>query len=115
VRAERGFAQAGGRSAPATASRKEEAMRNVFKLATAGLAVLVVVSLAFANVFIVDEGDRVLIIRLGKMDRVLEPGLHLKTPFVEDRVTFSVRVQRVQYEGRLIGSMPSTARISSRS
>lgn len=72
-------------------------MRNIFKLGAAGLAVLLLVSFAFANVFIVDEGDRVLIVRLGKMDRVLEPGLHLKTPFVEDRVTFSVRVQRVQY------------------
>ena len=46
----------------------------------------------------VDEGDRVLIVHLGKIDRVLEPGLHAKTPFVEDRVTFSVRIQRVQYE-----------------
>jgi len=72
-------------------------MGNFIKLGAAGLALLLLASFALANIFIVDEGDRVLIVRLGKMDRVLEPGLHLKTPFVEYRVTFSVRVQRVQY------------------
>ena len=73
-------------------------MKNILNSGIAGLVALALLAFAYANIFVVDEGDRVLIVRLGKIDRVLEPGLHVKTPFVEDRVTFSVRIQRVQYE-----------------
>jgi hypothetical protein len=73
-------------------------MRQALKWGLSGLAALALLAFAYANIFVVDEGDRVLIVHLGKIDRVLEPGLHVKAPFIEDRVTFSVRIQRVQYE-----------------
>lgn len=73
-------------------------MINTVKWGIGGLMALAIVAFAYANIFVVDEGDRVLIVHLGKIDRVLEPGLHFKTPFIEDRVAFSVRIQRVQYE-----------------
>jgi regulator of protease activity HflC (stomatin/prohibitin superfamily) len=39
------------------------------------------------------------VLRLGKINRVLEPGFHIKYPFAEDLVQFSIRTQKVSYEG----------------
>ena len=54
---------------------------------------------AASNLFIIDEGDRGIVLRLGKINRVLEPGFHIKYPFAEDLVRFSIRTQKISYEG----------------
>lgn len=45
---------------------------------------------------IVDEGERVVILRLGEVQRVLEPGLSFRTPIIEDKVRFQVRTQKIE-------------------
>ncbi len=62
-----------------------------------GLAAFAMI-LAAANIYVVDEGDRVLVVRLGNVDRVEGPGLRIKTPFVESKYTFSVRIQPGRFE-----------------
>lgn len=49
--------------------------------AVIGLLILLV---AFNTYYTVDEGDRGVVLRNGKIVSVSEPGLHFKLPFVED-------------------------------
>ena len=69
------------------------------KAALAVFLCLVIGAAAVSNLFIIDEGDRGIVLRLGKINRVLEPGFHIKYPFAEDLVQFSIRTQKVSYEG----------------
>ncbi len=72
---------------------------NTIKTAFVAIFVVAIVAIGVSNVFIIDEGDRGIVLRLGKIDRVLEPGLHAKFPLAEDLVRFSIRTQKVSYEG----------------
>ena len=63
------------------------------KMIAAGIAIIIVGILIFTNVYIVDEGERAIVVNLGKVDRVQNKGLHAKIPFVESKYIMSVRVQ----------------------
>jgi len=58
----------------------------------AGLAFLV-----YSAVFVVDEREKVLVVRFGEIQRVVDkPGLYFKTPFAEDTVSVEDRLLFIQ-------------------
>ncbi len=44
--------------------------------------------------FTIDAGERGVVVRFREVNRVVDPGLHMKIPFVEDVVHMTVRVQK---------------------
>lgn len=54
----------------------------------------VAVNLLFGSWFTVDAGERVVVLRLGAVNRVAEPGLNFKIPFMESRRVIDVRVTK---------------------
>ncbi|MFQ3235828.1 MAG: membrane protease subunit HflC [Paraglaciecola sp.] len=58
-------------------------------------------ALVFSSLFVVDEGDRAIVIQFGKVQRdaettqtvVFEPGLHFKLPFIDRVVKLDARIQ----------------------
>ena len=61
---------------------------------------LIILSVAYASLYTVHEGQQALLLRLGKMVRdkagqpqVMSPGLHRKTPFIEQARYFDIRLQ----------------------
>ncbi|MDN5679701.1 MAG: protease modulator HflC, partial [Ewingella sp.] len=64
------------------------------------LIVVVVLVALYASLFVVQEGERGIVLRFGKVLRdsenkplVYEPGLHFKVPFVESVKTLDARIQ----------------------
>ncbi|MEJ2123204.1 MAG: SPFH domain-containing protein, partial [Alphaproteobacteria bacterium] len=48
---------------------------------------------AYSSVFIVDERQKALVIRLGEIQRTIDqPGIHFKMPIVEDAKAYKARV-----------------------
>lgn len=48
---------------------------------------------AWSSVFVVDEREKALVVRLGEITRTInEPGLYFKLPFVEERVSIEDRI-----------------------
>jgi regulator of protease activity HflC (stomatin/prohibitin superfamily) len=68
------------------------------KLVGWGLAALVALFFIFGSFTIVGAGERGVVLRLGKIDRTIEPGLHLKTPFLERVVKLETRTQKIEVE-----------------
>jgi modulator of FtsH protease HflC len=53
----------------------------------------VVLFLVYSSVFIVDEREKAIVVRLGEIKRTIaEPGLYLKLPFVEERFKIEDRL-----------------------
>ncbi len=50
----------------------------------------------FTSWTIVSTGERAVILRLGEIDRVLEPGPHFKMPFLENVENMDVRTQKIE-------------------
>lgn len=50
--------------------------------------------LFMATYFIVDAGERAVVLRFGEVSRVVDPGLRFKMPMAETVVTMNVRVQK---------------------
>lgn len=65
--------------------------------AVIGLLMLLV---AFNTYYTVDEGDRGVVLRNGKIVSVSEPGLHFKLPFVEDVKGVSIRSHAQGFKGQ---------------
>lgn len=63
-------------------------------------AVLAIIGLIliFGSWTIVKAGERGIVIRLGEVNRVLEPGFHFKQPFIESVINLEVRTQKVEIE-----------------
>lgn len=64
------------------------------------IALALVALMAFSSLFVVEEGQRAIVIQFGKVERddsgnatVQEPGLHFKLPFVEKVKTIDARIQ----------------------
>lgn len=55
-----------------------------------GFIILIVCLSSFVTV---DAGERVVVTRVGKVDRILENGFHWLNPFLEDSYTYDVRTQ----------------------
>ncbi|KAG0915397.1 hypothetical protein G6F31_021379 [Rhizopus arrhizus] len=56
-----------------------------------GILFLLILFLAFGSWFQVDQGERGVVLRNGKLVRVSEPGLDFKTPFIDNVMTVSLR------------------------
>nr|WP_225719675.1 prohibitin family protein [Bordetella pertussis] len=71
--------------------------------------------LAFSSWFQVDQGERGVVLRNGKLVRVSEPGLDFKTPFIDSVSTVSVRDHTFIFENLEAYSydqQPATLRVS---
>ncbi|AHH10360.1 FtsH protease activity modulator HflK [Borrelia coriaceae] len=63
------------------------------------LIVLVIILLiTIANVFVVGPSDEAIVLRLGKLNRTLESGIHIKIPLIEEKLIVPVKiVQEVKF------------------
>lgn len=60
---------------------------------------LILFFLILSSWYTINEGDRGILLRYGKIVKVAEPGLGFKIPFIEDVEIISTRNQAVVYEG----------------
>ncbi|KGP63058.1 protein HflC [Legionella norrlandica] len=82
---------------------------NAFKT-TLGILIFVILLLLFTSVFTVMEGQKGIILRLGRLVKdsqtdkvkVLNPGLHFKTPFIESVRVFDTRLQTMDIKSTRI-------------
>ena len=78
--------------------------------ATLGIIIFFILLLLFTSVFTVTQGQQGIILRLGRLvtdsqtDKVtvLDPGLHLKTPFIENVRIFDTRIQTMDIKSTRI-------------
>ena len=63
-----------------------------------GVLFVLILCLAFGSWFQVDQGERGVVLRNGKLVRVSEPGLDFKTPFIDNVMTVSVRDHTFVFE-----------------
>lgn len=63
------------------------------------VGVLAVITLPFLSYYTVNEGERGILLRYGKIVKVAEPGLGFKIPFMESVEKISTRNQAVVYQG----------------
>lgn len=69
------------------------------KKAFSGFIIFAFVGILILNsITIVRAGERAIILRLGKIERVLDPGLNLKLPIIESTVKTEVRTVKVEVE-----------------
>ncbi|CEG58007.1 protease modulator HflC [Legionella fallonii] len=75
-----------------------------------GIIVFFVLLLFFSSIFTITEGQQGIILRLGRLVKesnsdkvkVLNPGLHLKTPFIENVRIFDTRIQTMDIKSTRI-------------
>ncbi len=74
------------------------------RIAIAGIAVLVVLFVLIdSTLFTVDQTEQVLITQFGQPVRVIaQPGLHVKTPFVQTVITFDKRLLNIELPGEQV-------------
>ncbi len=68
--------------------------QNVPKVAAGGLVVFLGLLLVMSTYFGIAAGERGVVLRFGKVNRVVEPGAHFKIPGAEDVIHMSVQVQK---------------------
>lgn len=72
-------------------------IKSNFVLGVTGLAALVALSACFGSVYTVDQSERGVVLRNGRIVDTAEPGLHFKWPFVMDVAKISVQTHKAQY------------------
>lgn len=70
--------------------------RKILALAIGGMVILFVLFLSY---YTINEGERGILLRYGKIVKVAEPGLGFKIPFIETIEKISTRNQAVVYQG----------------
>jgi regulator of protease activity HflC (stomatin/prohibitin superfamily) len=68
--------------------------QKVPKMVIVGILGFLGFMLLMSAYFVVDAGERGVILRFGAVNRVVPEGLHFKVPFIEDIVRMTVRVQK---------------------
>jgi regulator of protease activity HflC (stomatin/prohibitin superfamily) len=68
--------------------------QKVPKMVVVGILGFLGFMLLMSSYFVVDAGERGVILRFGAVNRVVSEGLHFKAPFIEDIVRMTVRVQK---------------------
>ncbi len=82
---------------------------NTFKTSF-GILAFIILILLFASVFTVSQGQKGIVLRLGRLVidkntekvRILNPGLHFKTPFIENVQIFDTRIQTMEIKSTRI-------------
>lgn len=77
---------------------------------TIGILVFLILLVLFTSVFTITQGQQGIILRLGRLVndpatgqvKVLNPGLHLKTPFIENVRIFDTRIQTMDIKSTRI-------------
>ncbi len=64
------------------------------KVVAAGFLAFLILLVFLSSYFIVDAGERGVVLRFGEVSRVVEPGLRFKMPLAETVVRMTVRVQK---------------------
>lgn len=64
----------------------------------AGVGVLAAAVLLFSTAYTIDEGERGVILRLGRIVGEAGPGLHFKIPFINTVEKISVQIQKESFE-----------------
>jgi regulator of protease activity HflC (stomatin/prohibitin superfamily) len=68
------------------------------KLIALGAAALVIAVTSFGSFFVVDQGERGIVVRSGKVTAVHDAGLYYKMPFIDSVETIDIRSKAKQYE-----------------
>ncbi|MNQ42924.1 FtsH protease regulator HflC [compost metagenome] len=63
-----------------------------------GLVVVVVLSALLGSFYTVDQGERAVQLRNGKVTAVADPGLHFKMPFIDDAKFISTQTKTFRYD-----------------
>ncbi len=69
------------------------------KIAIAGIAAIVGLAV-LSNLYVIDEGERAVVTRLGTITDTWDPGIHVKMPIVDKVTRYNVRMQKTTF-GRL--------------
>lgn len=64
------------------------------RIAALGVLGFLIFLFFMGTYFVINAGERGVVLRFGKLNRIVDPGLHFKMPFMEDIVKMSVRVQK---------------------
>lgn len=70
----------------------------IFKIGLFGFVGLLVLLFILGTFTVVSAGDRGIVVRVGAISRVLEPGIHMKLPLIEHVVKITVQTQKEQVE-----------------
>ena len=89
-------------------------MENI-KIALRFLVVVVffIFGLIFANVYIVDQGEKAVVTNFGEISKTWSAGFHVKIPFVQSVKRYSVRVQKTVFgdEDRVLSAYSNDQQI----
>jgi regulator of protease activity HflC (stomatin/prohibitin superfamily) len=69
-------------------------IQKVPKMAALGFLAFVVFLIFLGSYFVIDAGERGVVLRFGAVNRVVDEGLHFKAPMMEDVVRMTVQVQK---------------------
>ena len=75
-----------------------EDQKLIVKTISWSVVVVIALIVIFSCWTTIDAGERGVVLELGKVDRVMEPGFHFKKPFVENVVKIDIRTKTVVYE-----------------
>ncbi|AHH08164.1 FtsH protease activity modulator HflK [Borrelia anserina] len=56
------------------------------------IVLITILIITIANVFVVGPSDEAIVLRLGKLNRILEPGIHIKIPLIEEKLIVPVKI-----------------------
>lgn len=72
--------------------------KNILRLGSSLLIGLVAVYVLFTSWYTVDQGERAVVLRLGRTVAVAEPGLHFKMPWIDSVRKITVQNQNKRYQ-----------------
>lgn len=67
---------------------------NLTKLICAGVGALFLLIAIFSSFYIVDQGERTIVLRFGSVVNIAEPGFHFKLPIIDQTIAFNIRTQK---------------------
>ncbi len=78
-----------------------------------GATIFFIFSLFFANVYIVDQGEKAVVTNFGEISKTWSAGFHIKIPFVQSVKRYSVRVQKTVFgdEDRVLSAYSNDQQI----
>lgn len=78
-----------------------------------GAVVFFIFGLIFANVYIVDQGEKAVVTNFGEISKTWSAGFHVKIPFVQSVKRYSVRVQKTVFgdEDRVLSAYSNDQQI----
>lgn len=89
-------------------------MKNIkIALCFLGTVVFFIFDLIFANVYIIDQGEKAVVTNFGEISKTWGAGFHVKIPFVQSVKRYSVRVQKTVFgdEDRVLSAYSNDQQI----